>query len=47
MADKKETKQQSIIGEKPQPIEDEIRRRAYEIIIAPVMAGPAARWTIG
>jgi hypothetical protein len=31
MAEKKEAKQQSVIGERPQPTEDEIRKRAYEI----------------
>ena len=34
MAEKKEGKQQSVIGEKPQPTEDEIRKRAYEIYCA-------------
>ncbi len=34
MAEKKEAKQQSVIGEEPQPIEDEIRKRAYEIYCA-------------
>ncbi len=34
MAEKKEAKQQSVIGENPQPTEDEIRRRAYEIYCA-------------
>ena len=34
MAEKKEAKQQSVIGEKPQPTEDEIRKRAYEIYCA-------------
>ena len=34
MAEKKEAKQQSGIEEKPQPTEDEIRERAYEIYCA-------------
>jgi hypothetical protein len=34
MAEKKETKQQSVIRENPQPTEDEIRKRAYEIYCA-------------
>jgi len=34
MAEKKEAKQQSVIGEDPQPTEDEIRKRAYEIYCA-------------
>ena len=31
MAQKKEPKQQSVSGNEPQPSEDEIRKRAYEI----------------
>lgn len=34
MAEKKEATQQSAIEEKPQPTEDEIRERAYEIYCA-------------
>ncbi len=34
MADKKETKQQSSIADKPQPTEDQIRNRAYELYCA-------------
>ena len=34
MAEKKEAQQQSVIGDKPQPTEDEIRNRAYEIYCA-------------
>jgi hypothetical protein len=34
MAEKKEAKQQSVIGEKPQPTEDESRKRAYELYCA-------------
>ena len=30
MAEKKELKEQSVIGEKPQPAQDEIRKRSYE-----------------
>ena len=31
MAEKNVAKQQSVIGDKPKPTEDEIRKRAYEI----------------
>ncbi|MGO9057363.1 MAG: DUF2934 domain-containing protein [Candidatus Binataceae bacterium] len=34
MAEKNEAQQQSVIGDKPQPTEDEIRNRAYEIYCA-------------
>jgi hypothetical protein len=34
VAEKKEAKQQSVIGENPQPTEEEIRVRAYEIYCA-------------
>ena len=41
MAEKKEAKQQSVIGEKPQLTEDEIRKRAYEIYCARI-GGPGS-----
>ncbi len=34
MVEIKEAKQESVIGEKPQPTEDEIRKRAYEVYCA-------------
>ena len=34
MAEEKNGKRQSVIGEKPQPTEEEIRNRAYEIYCA-------------
>jgi len=34
MAEKKEAQQQSVVGDKPQPTEDMIRNRAYEIYCA-------------